>query len=280
MSFATRPLIPGAGPRPVADTSAVLAVLPDALSAPEVDAVRDALVEALTALMIEWQYRTDYAVALVDPIRAVKQYLAALANDKGASKAVGEDDEALRARAIQQRQCVTEAAIVAGVNLILSLVTVTECQLNDATLDRWFLHDGTDGAGGPAVWHSFVGAGPNYPDRFFADDAVNNGDYSRPNSEVHGARLYSDTIGRHLLLRVPDFGFQQLDAPFVYSDPGENQPIGLGFFVGDGSSSALASYINSTITDPIGIYQAIENFMNNACGQSIRWEMLSDLEAA
>jgi hypothetical protein len=280
LSYVVRPLIPGAGPHPVVDSSAVTAVLPDALSMPEVDLIRDALVDALTALMIEWQYRSDYAAALVDPIRAVKQYLAALANDKGTAKAVGEDDEALRARAFQQRSCVTEGAIIAGVNLILSLVTVTECQLNDATLDRWFLHDGTDGAGGPAIWHSFVGAGPNYPDRYFADDAVNNGGYSRPNSEVHGARLYSDAIGRHLLLRVPDFGFQLLDAPFVYSAPNENQPAGIGFFVGDGSDAAIASYINSTITDPIGIYQAIGNFMNNVCGQSIRWEMLSDLEAA
>lgn len=285
MSF-TRPIIPGAGPRPINTPEDVLAHLPAALTDPAIDPVRDRLAAALAAMLIEWEYRSDYGAALSDLGRSVKQYLAALANDHGVSRVLGEDDDALRTRAFHQ-DCVTEASIIAGVNAILSLITTTECQLNDGVLDRWFINDGTDGNGNPAIWHSFIGSGPNYPDRLFADDAVNNGGYYRPNSEVGGARLYGDSLGRFLLLRVPDFGYQSKDAPFVYQNASlhndlasVNELAGLGFFVGDGSDPEIASYINATDTDPFVIYRAIASFMDAVVGESIRWEMISDLVAA
>lgn len=281
MSTNTFPLVPGAGPRQVNSSADVVAHLPDILLRPESDVVRDALVAALTDLLREWQFRTDYAAALADPIRSVQQYLVALGSDRGVGKAINEDEESYRARFVQQRQSVTEPALIAGINAILSLVTPTECQLNDAGLDGWFIHDGTDGAGGPAKWHSFVGSGvgsgPNYPDRYFTDDAVNNGGEARPNSRVDGARVYKDTVGRLLLVRLPDVGFQLRDAALVFN--GSTVPE-FGFFVGDGVAPPGGAFIDASSLEPAAVYRAIANFLSATLGQSVRWEMTSDIVAA
>ena len=251
--------------------------LPDILLRPEVDEIREALVAALAALMQEWQYRSDHAAALSDPLRSVKQYLRALGRDRGVSKAISEDEESYRARFISQRQSVIESALIAGINAILSLVTTTECQLNDAALDGWFIHNGTDGNGGPPKWHSFVGSGPNYPDRYFADDLPNNGGYSRPNSRVDACRVYKDTVGRLLLVRLPDVGFQLRDAALVFADGIVPE---LGFFVGDGTTTPGGAFIDSSSAEPAAIYRAIGNFLTATLGQSVRWEMTSDIVAA
>lgn len=260
----------------------VLRHLPAELLLPESDPIRDLLVDALAGLLQSYEARSDHAVAQSDVTRAIAQYLSALADDRSAGRARGEGDEALRARALDSG-CVTETMIARGVNAILSLYTSTECELNDAALDRWFIHDGTDGNGGPAQWHSFVGAGPNYPDRLFSDDAVNNGGYSRPNSAVGGARLYSDAIGRHLLLRVPDLGFQNRDAAFTMNGVSPTNDLLQGneggFFVGNSSNPAIAAFLNATEGDAEAVYRAIYNFMDGALGQSIRWTMISDLVA-
>lgn len=281
------PLVFGAGPRFISSSADVAARLPDALSAPEVDPVRDALVDALAGLLQEWEARSDCGAALSDPARAIERYLVALAGDRGSAKAPGEDEEAFRARTFQAQQCVTEASIIAGVNVILAPFTSLQCKLNDAALDRWFVHDGTDGLGGPPNWHSFLGAAPEYPDRFYSDAAVNNGGYLRPNSEVGGARVYGDSLGRHFLLRVPDIGFQDTDAAFSFSDlPASGNDLGGGsveieggMFVGDGSDPGVGAFLNSATANAIAVYRAIGNFINAVAGQSIRWSMLSDVIA-
>lgn len=249
--------------------------LPEALALPEVDPVRDLLVDALASLVQTYESRVDHAVAQSDITRAVKQYLTALARDREAGRAKGEQDGALRARALD-RSCVTETAIAAAVNAILSLVTNAPCALVDGALDGWFIHDGTDGNGGPAKWHSFVGGPPNYPDRYFADDSANNGGVSRPFSAVGGARVFADTLGRLLLLRVPDLGYQLRDAALVFD--GTVVPE-FGFFVGDGVAAPAGGFIDASSAEPEAIYGAIANLMGAALGQSVRWEMISDLVA-
>jgi hypothetical protein len=276
-------LVPGAGPRIVTSEQVVADALPEALSLPVIDAVRDQLVVALAALLQEYERRSDVAAAQCDPARAVRQCLLALGGDRLTFRSEGEEEEAFRERVLAPPACVTEPAIAAGINVILSLYTDTECQLVDAVLDQWFINDGTDGNGGPAKWHSFIGAGPSYPDRYFADDALNNDGLSRPNSAVGGARLFDDTLGRHLLILVPDLGYQQRDAAFVW----DGSPEGLaqaqysegGFFVGDGSDEPQGAFIDATNADPLAVYRAIYNFVNLTLGQSIRWTMLSDLKA-
>jgi hypothetical protein len=273
------PLIPGAGPVPVFTSADVRAQLPDILLRPETDPIREAIVAALTALMQEWQYRSDYAVAQSDAARAVGVYLEAAGGDRGAGLAIGEDPEAFRARMFSQRAGVNEKAIVAGVNAILALYTTEQCQFVDAALDCWFINDGTDSNGNPAIWHSYVGAGPSYPDRYFSDDLANNGGTARQaNCDVGGARVFDDTLGRLFLLRVPDLGFQQLDASFVYDgsaagDFFEAHEAG-GFFVGDGTDVPAGGYLDANDTDPEAAYRAIGNFVNLAAGQSVRWIML------
>ena len=277
MSIEPLPLVPGAGPRIVSSSDDVAKRLPDGLSAPASDPVRDLLVDALAALAQEYEAASDHAVAQSDIARAVQQYLAALAGDRGAGKARGEGDEAVRARSIGQQACVTETAIIAGVNAILSLVTTTECQLVDGALDGWFIHDGTDGNGGPPQWHSFVGGPPNYPDRLTSDDSANNGGAARPNSAVGGARVFKDAIGRLLLLRLPDVGFQLRDAAVVFE---EGTEATTGFFVGDGTTTPVGAFLDASSIEPGAMYRAIANFMSGALGQSVRWEMDSDIVAA
>lgn len=263
----------------------VAAHLPEALANPAIDPIRDLLVDALTALLQSYEYRSDIAVAYCDITRSIKQYLAALASDRGASKARNEDDEALRSRIIGQQACVTETAIAAGVDAILSLYTDEKCSIVDSALECWFIHDGTDGAGGPAKWHSFLGGGPHYPDRYFEDDAVNNNGVYRPNSAVGGARVFNDAIGRHFLLRVPDLGFNLRDAALVFdvASPvaGEVPPgiaAGGGFFVGDGTTVPGGAYLDASAEGPLAVYRAIANFVNSVAGQSVRWSLLSDID--
>jgi hypothetical protein len=249
--------------------------LPDALLRPELDPIRDLLVDALAGLLQLYEARSDHAVAQSDITRSVEQYLTALARDRDAGRAQGEADGALRARTLD-RSCVTETAIAAAVNAILALVTDEPCALVDSALDRWFIHDGTDGNGGPPKWHSFVGGPPNYPDRYFADDSANTGGVTRPFSAVGGARLFAGTLGRLLLLRVPDLGYQLLDAALVFD--GTVVPE-FGFFVGDGAAPPGGGFIDVSSAEPVAIYGAIANLMETALGQSVRWEMISDLVA-
>lgn len=276
MSLEPRPLIGGAGPRPITSSADILAALPDGLLEPEMDPVRDALVEALYGLLDEWQYRSDYAAAQADITRALNQYLDAQAADRSASRAKGEEDEPLRSRALGQQAVVTETAIVAAVNAILSLYTTTECQLLDGALDGWFIHDGTDGNGGPAKWHSFLGGGPHYPDRLFTDDAINNDGAFRPNSRVETARCFQDAVGRQLLLRVPDLGFNLRDAALVFDDTVVPE---FGFFVGDGTTVPAGAFLDASSEGPLALYRAIANLMDTVVGQSIRWDMTSDIAA-
>jgi hypothetical protein len=263
----------------------VAAHLPEALTNPAIDPIRDLLVDALTGLLQSYEYRADIAVAYCDVIRSIKQYLAALASDRGANKARGEDDEALRARVIGQQACVLETAIAAGVDAILSLYTDSKCSIVDSALDCWFIHDGTDGNGGPAKWHSFLGGGPNYPDRYFEDDVNNNsaGDF-RPNSSIGGARVFNDALGRHFLLRVPDLGFNLRDAALIF----DGTPVlgvvppgiaaGGGFFVGDGSTVPGGAFLDASAEGPLAVYRAIASFVNSVAGQSVRWSLLSDID--
>jgi hypothetical protein len=201
---------PGQGDAVVTGTQDVLAVAPgfvqQAQGAPA--PVRDALVAALDGVHERYQELTGYAAAQCDVLRATDQYLVGLAEDRGYFQQPGEAQEPFRSRVLGVPSQVTPAAIVAAVNAILAPLTSVQCQYLESVLDRVYLTDGT------ATFHSFfnglAGAAPGdtspqYPDRFYRDDALSGGLNTQavPNRDPGGAWSFSDEIGRYFVLRVP-----------------------------------------------------------------------------
>ncbi len=94
---------------------------------------------------------------------------------------------------------------------------------------------------------------------------------------MDAARVYKDTVGRLLFVRLPDVGFQLRDAALVFADGIVPE---FGFFVGDGSGPPGGAFVDASSAEPLAIYRAIANFLNATLGQSVRWEMTSETIAA
>ena len=268
------PFVPGAGPRPFQSRDDVLARIDDLLAGidGETAPIRDALVDALTALLFQLQYRGEYAISECDILRATLNRLSTIGGeDRGIPIAPGEDQEDYRARLLSVPVLATETAVIAGVNAILAPFTATQCVLIDAALDRWFVGTGAQS------WHSFVGAGPEYSDRLYNGQEVMNGGLSRPNSNPGGARAFSDQIGRHFVLLLPDFGTLTLPSPVAPSGATAFRDE-IGFYVGNTSDPNSAAYV-SGFSASAAIYQAIEGFVNSVIGQSVRWGLIGELAA-
>jgi hypothetical protein len=281
------PLIPGAGPRPFRTRDDVVAQLDELLKDAEIAPIRDALLDALTALIFELQFRSEYAIAECDLVRATEQYLTSLGgDDRGVPRAPGEEQETYRSRLLATPATVTETAIVTGVNVILAPFTTTQCQLFDGVLDRWFVH--SDGS--PETnWRSFIGNSPEYPDRLYSGQEALNGGVSRPNSDPGGARIFRQTLGRQFEILLPDLSSLSEPTPIraQYEPDKIIEPIqypdftrDTGFFVGATTSPDLAAFVNPEFSAPIAVYQAIESFVNAVVGQSIRWGFSAELQAA
>lgn len=266
------PLVPGAGAPGVRSSEDVISVLPSQLATDTVSPVRDAFLEALTSLLQEYQFRGDVARAQMDVSRATENYLSALSSDRDLVRALDEKDLNLRTRVLGAQVVVTPEAIAGAVNAMLAPFTTLECQLVDAMLDRWFLNNGD-----PYAWHSFIGGGPNYPDRYFEDDAINNDGIFRPNSAPGGARVWSDSYGRAYLLRLPDLGYLSLFGLYCFSDPTQAQSESAHFYPGKGTTPNVAAFPNGSSVPPLAIYRAIVNTVNLMTGQSVRWSMIADI---
>lgn len=249
--------------------------------------IRDALVNALTALILQLEFFGEYAIAQADLLRATEQYLTSLGgDDRMVPQAPGEEDEDYRARLLATPLTVTEEAITLGVNIILASFTTTQCQLNDVVLDRWFVGLGDAGQG----WHSFIGAAPEYPDRLYSGQESSNGGVSRPNSDPGGARVYADELGRYFMLWLPDLSAladpstvaTDIHGPLLvgHIDPEATNRASYGFYVGNTTNPDIAAIVNRDSTIPQSIYQSIEGFVNSVIGQSIRWGFIAELQAA
>jgi hypothetical protein len=287
------PLVSGAGPRPFRTRDDVLAQLDDLLkgNSDTLAPIRDALVDALTALLFQLQFRSEYAIAQADLLRATEQYLTSVGgDDRMVPQAPGEGDEAYRARLLATPSTVTEEAITLGVNIILAPFTTTQCQLIDNILDRWYVSTGLPDAG----FHSFIGAPPEYPDRLYSGQEASNGGVSRANSDPGGARVFqSDNIrqGRAFTLLLPDLS--ELTTPStVATDIQPPTPHGgspdlteftdrasYGFYVGNTTNPDIVAIVNRDSTTAQAIYQSIESFVNSVVGQSIRWGFIADQRA-
>lgn len=223
--------LPGTGygdTHPVISKADVLAVLPAFWKRDDTAPVRDGLVAALTAIMLAYQTDASYAAAMVDILRAQGTYLDGLGNDRGVPRALGELDPSYRVRLLALPSLVTPTAILAGVNAILAPYTAIKAQYSESVQDRWYVRSAQNIAQG---FHSFVWKAasttgqrsPYYLDRLYEDDSAQNGGYVRPQSSPGGARVFKDTIGRFLVLRVPDLS--ALDAIPVCAFRTTNDPV-------------------------------------------------------
>jgi hypothetical protein len=289
------PFIPAGGALPVSDSSDVLAVLPVFVRASDSAPVRDAIAAGLAAILKRHQELSAYAAAQSDLLRATGLYLDGACEEHGVFRQPGEEDEALRARALTTPDLVTPEAILATANAILAPWTTKQPQYLESGLDRLFISDGS------ASWHSFIGASPSYPDRCYPDDHLLNRGGVRPQSDPGAAWVFSDNIGRYFVLRVPVVAF--VDVSLAYagerlapSDPNFPQlggaepaaypPLGVGdlppasggrgLFIGDGSSADVATFVFPPLLDPLSVYQAVAVAVDRIKGHSIRWMLVVD----
>jgi hypothetical protein len=220
--------VPAAQTPPVASAADVLAVLPAFVRRSDSAPVRDAIAAALAEILLRYQELVQGSANQCDLAYATGLYLESLCEDRGIYKQPNESEDGLRARALTTPDLVTPTAILAAANTILAGYTSVKATYAESILDRWFVQKGG------ARWHSFVGANPRYLSRLYPDDAAVNGGAVRPGSQVGGARLFSDQVGRHFLLRVPIL--TSLTAAHAFVARGRD-----GAFLGTGGPSAAPS---------------------------------------
>ncbi|WP_438029032.1 hypothetical protein [Sorangium sp. So ce233] len=229
--------------------------------------MRDALVEAETAMFLAYQERADYAAAQSDPMRATGVYLAGHASDRGIYQQEGEGDEELRDRVFTVPDVVSPHAILGATNAILAPYTDKEAKLFESVTDRLFLGDGT------TEWHSFLTDGtadldPQYQDRRYE---------LRDGAGPGGAWVFDDADGRYFVLRVPDISGITDALGYAYSgaqDPDDDA----GLFMGDGSDvdGSSAGFLYQGSSDALSIYQAIANTVERIRGHGVRWLLIVD----
>ena len=243
--------------------AAVLAVLPAFVRKSDSAEVRDALVAALTAILLRYEELTGYSADQCDIATGVGVYLEGLCEDRGIIKQQGETDDQLRARALTTPDLVTPAAILAAANTILASYTAIQAQYCESVLDRWFVQKGG------ASWNSFVGANPRYLARLYPEDAAANGGFLRPNSRVGGAWAFGNSLGRYFILRVPVLDGLSQSHAFVATGPG-------GFFASRGSPDPTNAFVYLAPTTALTAYQFIASAVNRIRGHSMRWLLSVD----
>jgi hypothetical protein len=262
---------------PVTSADDVRAVLPAFLLPDDPAPVRDAILAALTQILLTYQARSAYAAAQSDILRAVGRGLAEACAERGVYKQTGETDDALRARALTVPSLVTPAAILAAANTVLAPYTKVLPQYSEAAQDRWFV-----GGVAPRAWHSFLfkkattSLSPFYPDRLYPEDASVNGGYVRPQSSQGASRVYSDTVGRYFLLRVPDLSPLDASLAATYARASSGVAVPNRMFVGRGMSATNTTYLRKIGASAVGAYQSVVNAIDRIKGSSIRWLLLVD----
>lgn len=261
------------GDLPVSDAADVLKEFPETMRVSDDAPVRDAFCEAFAAGHIAYQDASRRAAAQCDPLRAVGEYLRSLANEKGITPGKGEDDETLRARIFSTPLVVTPEALHAAINAVLAPYTDSVCHISELNLDGWFCHGDT------AVWDSFIGAEPEYPDRYYED---------LPET-LPGGAVPSAGRSRSFLVRVPKLDGADKLFTYVFSETDTN--IGIfgavnsftGPFVGDGSdtggsesSGALGWFLYSDPKTSDDLYDKIISIVNRIKGQGMSWTMIVD----
>lgn len=244
----------------------------------DVAPVREALVDTVHGILQTAQFRIDQAAAQSDVLRAVADYLRALATERGFSKQKSEGDEVLRDRLLEALKVTTPEAIIAVVNAILAPFTSTECILLDSVLDRWYINNGTDGKGGDSRWHSHIGNTPSYPKRFYENDSIANGGYFRPNSDPGGIRIFDNSIGRQFVLLLPNLVGQEDSISFVQPEDKETYEV----FAGDLGAWSVnqAEAPASGFQDPTGGNNAFELIEDASAGSQHFYNRITSLSGS
>lgn len=232
---------------PVSSVEDVLAEFAVPQKSPEVAPVRDAIAEAFADGFVEYQNAAERAAAQSDPIRATGHYLRAYAEEHEVVPSRGESEDSLRARLFVSPSIVTPDAIEAVINEVIAPL---ECKVSELDMDGWFIHDS-----GTSVWDSFVGAEPNYPDRYYSD---------QPSLRVGGC-VPSNNLPRSFHVRIP--ALQAQDEAYDY--------IGDTYFIGDivGNGGVNIYQGQATSEDK---YNTIIARVEKIKGQGISWSMVID----
>ncbi len=262
---------------PVTDDADLRAVLPAFLRPDDAAPVRDAILAALTQILLTYQRRAAYAAAQSDILRAIGRGLTQACNERGIYRQAGEADDALRARALTVPNLVTPAAVLAAANTILAPYTPVLPQYSEAAQDRWFV-----GGGSSRVWRSFLyrhastPRSPLYLDRLYPEDAATNAGVVRAQSSPGAARVYSDTVGRYFLLRIPDLSPLDASLAATYREASAGVAVSSRMFVGRGAAPASAAFVRRIGATAVAVYQAVVNAVDRIKGSSIRWMLLVD----
>jgi hypothetical protein len=233
--------------------------------------VTDALAETLLAVVLAYQHRSAYAAAQADIQRSTEEYLDGLGQDRTYERGETEDNPDYRARILDFPDLVAGWAIRAVVNALLAPFTATTCHVFEPTLDRLFI-----GPPSGADWNSFIGRNPEYPTRFYEQDAADNGGYFIAGNEPGAARCYDDHAGRLFHVRIPDLAGLHDDPASVYSsvslgNPDPRQSGTIAMHIGDGSNSNVAAYLTASSAEAQSVYQAIINAVDQIKGHTVRW---------
>lgn len=222
--------------------------------------MRDGFAAAFAEGFLEYQRIAERAAAQCDPLRSTGEYLRGFAEERGIIPAEGESEESIRVRLFSVPSIVTPDAIRGAVNRVLAPYTDKECTYSELELDGAFVHDGT------AVWDSFVGTDPDYPDRYY-DDLP----YRLP-----GGWIPSSGLPRSFMLRVPPLESNDDTVSYVLAESD-------GIFVGDGTdasgSESDGSVAFSAFQEPklaSELYAAIVGVVETIKGQGITWSLIVD----
>lgn len=244
--------------KPVESSQDVLETLPKEVQDSQIAPVRDAFVEAATAMFEEYQAAAEYSAHQSDPLTATDIYLEGLARDHERYRASGEEDSSLRDRIFSVSKTVTPEAILEIANEIVSQHTTSKPQLFESELDRMFCCSTSP---------MFSIGNPQYQDRLYEDDSVANGGYVRPQSSPGACWTFSTDVGRYFVLRIPSLTVADTQFTFVSSS---NDTAFIS------SNSSHTSYFFTNIVTEAEAYELIVSRINRIVGQGIRWQLYVD----
>lgn len=266
----TLPMPLGGGPLeggvlPVTSADDVKKVQPSEVRRATIAPVRDALNLAQAEMFKAYQTAASSAAKQTSLLTASEQYLDGLGPERsGVTRQPGESDENYLARILTTPEVVTKNAIVDAINADLAPYTVTECQVFESGLDRWFVTDGS------LPWHSFIGSNPTYSDRLYPEDGG-----ARLNSMPGGAWAFGDTVGRYFVARIPALTGLDDEHAFILT--------GGGTFFADGSDTSgsessgdVAGFVWADRQTSIEVYRQIVGDVEKIKGQGMRWQLLVD----
>lgn len=249
------------GEVPVSGPEDVLAEFSTPQRNAETAPVRDAFCEAFSDAFVEYQNEAADAAAQCDPLRATGDYLLDIAEERDTPVGRGETDEEIRARIFETPSIVTPDAIIEAVNAILARVSTKTCTASELNLDGWFVNNGS------SVWHSFVGANPEYPDRYYEDLP----------QQLPGGAVPSSGLPRSFFLRIPTLEGASNQFTWVTNDATNMS------FVGDGSDTAgsessgdIGYFVFANPQTADDLYATIVAVVTAKKGQGVTWSLLVD----